>query len=178
MTLKSSESEFQSCEAPSCPGPKLRSTTKECPRHGIPFKMRLSLLFTLFSLTATAFAADNEYLGLPLAAPVPNRNPQIAIRNCYGVPFVQGQLPLEQGGTASIAVGGSVGRIFLLGMTDQISEEERIGRSRRGPSEIIRPAVPVDAWTDPLDQSTRFWVGDKLGEVRLEYVDGTTETYP
>jgi hypothetical protein len=138
---------------------------------------QIALLITIFSLTATAFAADEKYLGVPLATPGPGAN-RSAIRNSYGVPFIEGQLPLEQGGSASINVGGRVGRIFLLGMTDQISEEERIGRSRRGPSELIRPAVPVDAWTDPLDQSTRFWVGDKLGEIRLEYADGTSEVYP
>jgi hypothetical protein len=63
-------------------------------------------------------------------------------------------------------------------MTDQISEQERSGRSARAPSELIRPAVPADAWADPRDQSTRFWVGDKLGEIRLEYADGTSQIYP
>jgi hypothetical protein len=140
--------------------------------------MRIPFLLLLLSLTATAFAADEKYLGLSLATPLPIRNPQSAIHDCYGLPFLEGPLPLEQGGSASIAVGGRVDRIFLLGMTDQISEQERIGRSRRGPSELIRPAVPVDAWTDPLDQSTRFWVGDKLGEIRLQYANGITETYP
>ena len=134
---------------------------------------RLTLLIAVFSLIETAFATDQKYLGLPLTTP-----PIGAIGNHYGVPFVEGPLPLESGGSAQVTVGGTVGRIFLLGMTDQISEKERIGRSKRGPSELIRPAIPVDAWTDPRDQSVRFWVGDKLGEIRLAYADGTTQIYP
>ncbi len=63
-------------------------------------------------------------------------------------------------------------------MTDQISEKERTGRSGRGPSQVIRPAVPLDAWTDPRDQSVRFWVGDQLGQIRLNYADGTSQVFP
>jgi hypothetical protein len=149
---------------------------------------RLALLITIFTLTATAFAADEKYLGLPLTAPAPGvsafPNPgglganRSAIQNRYGMPFIEGALRLEPGGSACVTVGGRVNRIFLLGMTDQISEEKRTGRSRRAPSELIRPAVPVDAWVDPQDQSVRFWVGDKLGEIRLEYADGSTAIYP
>ncbi|HUA66469.1 MAG TPA: hypothetical protein VME24_11515 [Alphaproteobacteria bacterium] len=140
--------------------------------------MRLTVLLVVLSLAATAFAADEKYLGLPLSPQVsPSRIPHSVFRNSYGVPFLQGALPLERGGTARVNVGGRVDRIFLLGMTDQISESERARWGRRGPSELIRPAVPVDAWTDPLDLSTRFWVGDKLGRISVEYADGTTQVY-
>ena len=144
---------------------------------------RFVLLLAISSLAATTFADNEKYLGLPLTT-APNGNPggpganQSAIRNSYGVPFIEGPLPLDQGGSARVTVGGTADRIFLLGMTDQISEKERTGGTRWAPSELIRPAVPVDAWTDPRDQSVRFWVGDKLGEIRLEYADGTTQVYP
>jgi hypothetical protein len=133
----------------------------------------LALLIFIFNSIATVIAANDKYVGVPLATALTNE-----VHTCYGVPFVQGPLPLEQGGSAKVTVGAHVERILLLGMTDQISERERTGGSRRAPSEIIRPAVPVDAWTDPLNQSTRFWVGDKLGEIRLDYADGTTQVYP
>ena len=138
---------------------------------------RFALLTAIFLLTATAFAGDEKYLALPLTSPS-ILHPPSSILHFSGVPFVEGPLPLEPGGSASVAIGGTVDRIYLLGMTDQISESQRTGRSKRGPSELIRPAVPVDAWTDPLDQSVRFWVGDKLGEIRLQYADGTTQVYP
>jgi hypothetical protein len=139
--------------------------------------MRFPLLFIIFSITAAACARDEKYLGRPLTTPVPGVN-EPGIHNHYGVPFIEGVLPLEQGSSASVTVGGPVDRIYLLGMTDQISEKRRTGGSRRAPSELIRPAVPIDAWTDPRDQSVRFWVGDTLGEIRLKYADGITDVYP
>ena len=134
---------------------------------------RFVLLLAAFFLTATVFADNEKYFGLPLTTPEIG-----AISNDFGVPFVEGPLPLEQGGSARVTVGARVDRIFLLGMTDQISEKQRAGHSKHAPSELIRPAIPVDAWTDPRDQSVRFWVGDKLGEIRVEYADGTTQVYP
>ena len=128
----------------------------------------------LLLVAVSAFAADEKYLGVPLAeGGLQTSN----TADHYGVPFLQGLLPLESGGAIQVNVGGTVERIFLLGMTDQISEETRVGRSRHGPSELIRPAVPLDAWADPRDQSTRFWVGDKLGEIRLDYADGSTQIF-
>src|SRR5580658_5217807 len=96
-------------------------------RNGRINKMkRLALLVTIFSLTVTAFAADEKYLGLPLAPPTQSAT-QSAIQTRYGVPFIEGPLPLDPGGTASVTVSGTVDRIYLLGMTDQISEQKRTG---------------------------------------------------
>lgn len=137
-------------------------------------KLALSLISIVF-LGAAALASDEKYLALPLA---PGGMTDSNVLDRYGVSFVPGALPLDNGGCAQVSIGGRVNRIFLLGMTDQISERARTGGSKRAPSQLIRPAVPVDAWTDPLDQSVRFWVGDKLGEIRLNYADGTTDVYP
>lgn len=135
----------------------------------------LRFLISLVLLSAAASAFGEQYLAL---APAPGRFGAANRVDRYGVPFIQEALPLENGRTAQVRVGAQVDRIFLLGLTDQISEPARTGGSRRAPSQLIRPAVPVDAWTDPLDQSVRFWVGDKLGEIRLNYTDGTTGVYP
>jgi hypothetical protein len=56
---------------------------------------RLVLLLAVFSLTATVFADNEKYLGLPLTTP-----PIGATGNHYGVSFVEGPLPLEHGGSA------------------------------------------------------------------------------
>ena len=117
--------------------------------------MRVPLLLIVLLLAATAFAADEKYLGLPLVAPE-FRNPQPAIYNFYGVPFVQGALPLERGGTARVNVGGRVDRIFLLGMTDQISEEERTGRSKRAPSAKKSPGRQGGAGAFLISGSARM----------------------
>ncbi len=134
----------------------------------------LFVLTAALFITFTVLAADEKYWGLPLSGTGHETN----IVDRYGVPFLQDELPLKNGGSARVAIAGNVDRIFLLGMTDQISENERTGGSHRAPSELIRPAVPADAWKDPRDQSVRFWVGDWLGQMNLEYLNGIQEVYP
>ena len=36
----------------------------------------------------------------------------------------------------------------------------------------------IRCWADPRDYSVRFFVGDDLGNIRLNYADGTTQIYP
>jgi hypothetical protein len=75
----------------------------------------------------------------------------------YGVPFVEGTLKLPQGGSAQVDIGAAVKRIFFLGMTDSANTR---------------------SWFDPRDYSSRFFVGDELGQIRLNYADGSTQVFP
>lgn len=95
--------------------------------------------------------------------------------NRYGVPFVERVLPLATGGSAQITVGGRADRIFFLGMTDAntASLEADSPHSGSQPRQI-----PAYGWADPRDYSYRFFVGDELGRIRLNYVDGTTQVFP
>ncbi|HEV2328376.1 MAG TPA: hypothetical protein VGY56_06265 [Verrucomicrobiae bacterium] len=82
-------------------------------------------------------------------------NSNIAER--YGIPFEEGDLGLVRNGSAQVAVGGAVKRVFILGMTEKAN---------------------LFCWASPMDHSVRFFIGDKLAEIRLNYADGTTNVYP
>ncbi len=75
----------------------------------------------------------------------------------YGIPFLVSASKTGTAGSLQIHIGGRVKRIFLLGMTE---------------------SVGVRAWTDPRDYSQRFFVGDRLGQIRLRYADGSTQDFP
>lgn len=102
----------------------------------------------------SATPASGNYLALPLTAKAA-RHPKIQDR--YGVPFVQGTLNFSSNAPATVPIGGQVKRIFLLGMTEPPN---------------------IHCWMDPRDYSIRFFIGDELGDIRLNYADGSTETYP
>ncbi len=121
------------------------------------------------------FAAETnqlKYLALPLEK---NGGQEQKNMDKYGVPFIAGNLPLVEGGSTQVDIGGKAERIFLLGMTDKNVPK---AQNRRGPSELIRPAVATDGWADPRDQSVRFFVGDEVGQILLNYEDGTTQVFP
>ena len=114
------------------------------------------VLAVLFS-SAVAFAADGEnYLALPL----PKNSGQASgqkVLDRYGVPFLAGTLALSSNGPARVEVGGMLKRIFLLGMTD---------------------ATKWRAWSHPLDYPPRFFIGDEVGKIRLDYADGSSQVFP
>lgn len=86
-----------------------------------------------------------------------NQSPTANLLVRYGVPFLETAPPAPAGGSVHVEVGGTVRRIFLVGMTE---------------------SAGVRAWADPHDESVRYFVGDKLGNIRLVYVDGSTQTFP
>ncbi len=77
--------------------------------------------------------------------------------NRYGIPFVESVPHPESSGLTLLAVGSTVKRIYLLGMTE---------------------SAGVRAWTSPKDYSQRFFVGDRLGNIRLDYADGSAQVFP
>ena len=75
----------------------------------------------------------------------------------YGVPFIAGTLALSSNGPAQVEVEGRLKRIFLLGMTD---------------------ATRGRAWSHPLDYPARYFIGEEMGKIRLNYADGSSEVFP
>jgi hypothetical protein len=101
-----------------------------------------------------ATASHDKFFALPLGGGQ-ELSPKILDR--YGIPFIKaGQRP-PAGSPTRVMIGSPVKRIFLLGMT-----------------ESARPR----AWADPNDYSVRYFVGDDLGQIRLNYADGSTQVFP
>lgn len=110
----------------------------------------------IFSFGETINPPKREkYWALPLS----NREhaSNLKILNRYGIPFIERTWSIRQLGTASVKLGGSqVNRIFLSGMT------------------YSKPSP----WSHPRDYSMRFFIGDELGRIRLDYADGSTQMFP
>lgn len=119
-----------------------------------------SAVCLLMSVCSSFAQSANEtipekYSALSLSGSGEKSSKQVV--NRYGIPFIEGTLPLQEAGTASVDLGGnSVRRIFLLGMT------------------YDKPKP----WSHPRDGSMKFFVGDELGSIRLDYTDGSTQTFP
>ncbi|HTV43513.1 MAG TPA: hypothetical protein VMF08_23320 [Candidatus Sulfotelmatobacter sp.] len=97
--------------------------------------------------------ADQEkFESIPLAHG--ETSPKILVR--YGVPFAFGKLPFSNG-SAQVDIGVPAKRMFLLGMAEDAT---------------------IHCWADPTNHSVRFYVGDNLGQIQLNYADGSTEIYP
>ncbi len=110
---------------------------------------------------ATCFAASDAKAVTPdrfLALPIDKGDASCArTLYRYGVPFVETAWHAPESGSIEVHVGVAVKKIYLLGMT-----------------ETQRPS----AWSDPLSYAARYIVGDKLGQIRLHYEDGTTQDFP
>jgi hypothetical protein len=103
-----------------------------------------------------AGAAQEQYLALPLTKNI-NEVSDAKILDRYGVPFIEGTLPIEEKGAARVDLGGNrIKRIFLLGMT------------------YTKPSP----WSHLRDSSMSFFIGDELGRIRLDYADGSTQVFP
>ena len=121
------------------------------------------LCWTIFSLTIPSFAQStgitNLYWAIPPGGVLTSTVPA-TVR--YGVPFIEGALPFQSEGkshldTARVPVGGTATRIFLSGMTDT-------GKPH--------------SWTVLGTYNKRYFIGDEMGEIRLEYMDGSVQTFP
>jgi hypothetical protein len=107
------------------------------------------------SLAQSTNQANEKFLAIPFSkgGKVSHR---ILLKR-YGVPFIQGTLPLDAGASTNIDVGGTAKRIFLLGMTE---------------------STFIGCWSDPTNYSVRAFIGDELGQIQLNYEDGTTQNFP
>jgi len=85
---------------------------------------------------------------------------QAEIGDHFGVPFLAfGEAMIPNGQSLEIPLGIEARRLFLFGMTHSHD-------------------IGTPLWWYPTDYHTRYWVGDKLGDVRLNYEDGTSQSYP
>lgn len=110
----------------------------------------------LLTIRSPGESADetNSYWAIPLPGKQASNRP---IVNRYGIPFVKGTLVFSPKGSARVNVGGIARRIFLLGMTT---------------------SAKISGWSDPTNYSVRYFIGDELGQIQLDYVDGTRQTFP
>jgi hypothetical protein len=104
--------------------------------------------------TGKVAAAPDRFLALPIAQG-PGGSPRMLYR--YGVPFLETAWHAPADGSMEVNVGAALKKIFLLGMT-----------------ETQRPS----AWSDPLSDASRYFIGDDLGRIRLHYADGSTQDFP
>jgi len=82
------------------------------------------------------------------------------IRNFYGIPFrAADNSPIPSNGSYDIKIGAAAKRLLLLGMTNSIDQ-----------------GCPV--WAPIEHYSQRYFIGDQLGEIRVNYMDGSKEVYP
>lgn len=106
----------------------------------------------------SAFAKSGEdtvYWSVPLPAEHSTNAPVI---NRYGVPFIQETLSVEHNRPARVEIGGTAKRIFLMGMTD---------------------TAKAHSWTNLREKyARRYFFGDEMGAIRLDYADGSSQTYP
>lgn len=96
----------------------------------------------------------STYFALPLTKTSPADQKSM---DRYGIPFLQGSLQFPTNGIAKVDVESRIQKIFLLGMTE---------------------SAGARCWADPRDYSVRYFVGDRLGQIRLDYDDGSTQIFP
>jgi hypothetical protein len=113
-----------------------------------------AVLLSGFSLFARS-TDETSYWAIPLSA---KASVNAAVVNRYGVPFVQGGLPVKHNIPAHVNVGGTAKRIFLLGMTD---------------------TSQAHSWTNMREKyARRYFFGDNMGDIQLDYTDGSKQVYP
>jgi hypothetical protein len=98
---------------------------------------------------------QGKFFGVTLA---PNEEALKAdVLERYGIPYLKGMLRVPAGGSARVDVDGEVRRIFLLGMTE---------------------FAHISGWSDPYDYSRRYFIGNNVGQIELEYADATSQVFP
>ena len=127
-----------------------------------------SLPLAVFSFAALCFftsssfalstdqTSQEKFLVLPLAPKAGSTHAKVSEH--YGVPFIEGRMAMTRDSSVQLDIGAAAKHIFLLGMTEDAST--------------------ISCWADPTNQAVRYWIGDHLGEIRLNYADGTTQTFP
>jgi hypothetical protein len=118
------------------------------------------LYLSQFPSVAQSAPEANRYWGLPLSNAAKKSDRDRVDR--YGVPFVEGKLSFATNHSTRVEfehleMGGKARRIFLLGMTDT-------GKPH--------------SWTALGTYSRRYFVGDDMGSIRLDYADGSAQVFP
>ncbi len=98
---------------------------------------------------------QEKFLALPLSKNAIKSHQKALDR--YGVPFIEGTLAINTNSSVQVNIGAPARRIFLLGMAENAT---------------------IHCWADPLDESVRFFIGDNLGQIEVNYADGTKQIFP
>ena len=98
---------------------------------------------------------QKKYWCFPLAKSEKTGTEKKTINKC-GVPFINDTLTYKNS-SAQIDIRNQVKHIYLLGMA-----ESNNGR----------------VWKEPNNFSLRYFVGDDIGNIKLNYADGTTQVFP
>ncbi|MGH9343030.1 MAG: hypothetical protein ACRD19_04640, partial [Terriglobia bacterium] len=119
-------------------------------------------VLSLLALSHPSLAASGKQSAVShqrfFALPLPgNAKSSPVTVNRYGIPFIENEAHEEPGGVIRLKVRGTVTRVFLLGMTEMAG---------------------VHAWGAPKDYSQRFFAGNNLGNIRLDYADGSAQVFP
>jgi len=78
----------------------------------------------------------------------------------FGVPYlVNSGFAFKQNDTRKIELGFKTKKIFLFGLT-------------------FTPDIGTPLWHYAADFSPRYFIGDELGRIKINYADGTNENYP
>lgn len=113
----------------------------------------IAVLGSFRKASATSREIQNKYTALPMSRGSTSC-PKMLYR--YGVPFIE-TTSRPKGEAIQVNVGARAEEIFLLGMT-----------------ETERPS----AWSDARSYADRFFIGDDLGTIRLNYSDGSSQEFP
>ncbi len=114
----------------------------------------------LLGAESTSFAqSTNQTSEMFLVVPLSKnaKKPHQKVLERYGVPFIEGALAINTNSSVQVSIGGAARRIFLLGMAENAT---------------------IRCWADPLDESVRFFIGDNLGQIEVNYADGTKQVFP
>lgn len=125
------------------------------------FFFLLSVLYAVLMIPGSCSAQRRRstvpreaFYALPLSQNQPSASSPV---NRYGIPFVETAAHPQPGGVTELPVGSTLTHIFLLGMTE---------------------SAGVHAWGPPRDYTQRFFVGDNLGNIRIDYEDGSAQVFP
>jgi hypothetical protein len=129
-------------------------------------KMKINLKqLAFFSLTTISLLAacsqlfagetTNQYWGVQLPKGTNDFDGKTLDR--YGIPFAAGTLAFTSNGVAHVNIDERAKHIFLMGMTD---------------------TARAHSWTVLNGYSRRYFIGDEMGEICVNYTDGSTQVFP
>jgi hypothetical protein len=123
------------------------------------FRRRAALLFALLcpAFVASPSFADpvpDNFYAVPLG---PTNTPSLHVIQRYGIPFATNACKIPRQDTHFWDARGQANRIYFLGLAED---------------------ADLFAWAYARDYGVRFFVGDQLGDIRLDYQDGSSEKFP
>ena len=116
--------------------------------------LKFLLVVLVVNIVGCSFGQPNKNSNKFFCLPFTAKDKKVIKK--YGVPFINDTLTYKNG-IAQIDIKNQVKYIYLLGMA-----ESNNGR----------------VWREPNNFSLRYFVGDDIGNIKLNYADGTTDIFP